>query len=131
MPYFEMSLLAIKSALKKAATRLYPFVVRPDIPKTRGRIDMHIDFCTFCTLCARKCPTNAIEIDRKSSPRVFKLDRFRCILCGACVEDCLTKKSIYIDNHYAPPVLKREVIIWTQATPPPKAAAPVTSAKPV
>ena len=120
MPFFQMSKLAIGSAVKKPATRRYPFEIRPDISKTRGRIEVKIDTCTFCTLCAKKCPTGAIEMDRKASPRVFTLDRFKCILCGACVEGCASK-SITTESHWAAPADKRGVMTWTQATPPPKA----------
>ena len=152
MPFFQISKLAIKSAIKKAATRLYPFQIRPDIAKTRGRIEMHIENCTFCTLCARKCPTGAIEIDRKSIPRVFTLDRFKCVLCSACVDACMTKNSITVESHYAPPVENHKVnawvqttnidkhytpppsnglVTWTQLTPPPKPVPPVNPNRPV
>ena len=108
MPYFQMSKLAIFSSMKKPATRLYPFEVRPDIDKTRGRIELQAETCTFCGLCAKKCPTGAIEMDRKASPRWFHLDRFKCILCGACVDGCASK-SITSEAHWAPP--------WTSAVP--------------
>lgn len=129
MPFFQMSKLAIFSSMKKPVTRLYPFEARPDIEKTRGRIELQVETCTFCSLCAKKCPTGAIEMDRKASPRVFHLDRFKCILCGACVDGCASK-SITTESHWAAPVDKRGVLTWTQTAPPPKAtpAAPATPA---
>lgn len=43
------------------------------------------DQCTGCTLCARKCPTNAI-IGSKKTPHFIIDDK--CIGCGTCKETC-------------------------------------------
>jgi NADH:ubiquinone oxidoreductase subunit F (NADH-binding)/Pyruvate/2-oxoacid:ferredoxin oxidoreductase delta subunit len=44
-----------------------------------------VDKCTGCTLCARKCPTNAI-IGARKTPH-FIVDN-KCIGCGTCEEVC-------------------------------------------
>ena len=41
--------------------------------------------CKGCTLCARKCPVDAIQGERKSP---HSIDASKCIRCGACVETC-------------------------------------------
>ena len=41
--------------------------------------------CTGCTLCAKKCPQEAI-IGEKKEPH--KLDQDKCIKCGICYENC-------------------------------------------
>jgi NADH-quinone oxidoreductase subunit F len=43
------------------------------------------DACTGCTLCARKCPTNAIT-GKVKEPHV--IDQNLCIKCGKCHEVC-------------------------------------------
>lgn len=43
------------------------------------------DKCRGCTLCAKKCPTNAISGEVKS---VHRIDRDKCIKCGSCVSVC-------------------------------------------
>ena len=43
------------------------------------------DLCKGCTLCARKCPVDAIEGQRKG-PHTIVVER--CIRCGACAAAC-------------------------------------------
>lgn len=43
------------------------------------------DKCTGCTLCARKCPVNAIKGELKKH---HEIDQDTCIKCGKCEETC-------------------------------------------
>ena len=43
------------------------------------------DKCIGCTVCARKCPVNCIEGERKSPHFIVQE---KCIKCGACYEAC-------------------------------------------
>lgn len=43
------------------------------------------DKCRGCTLCAKKCPANAISGEVKSA---HKIDRDKCIKCGSCISVC-------------------------------------------
>ena len=45
--------------------------------------------CVYCTLCARKCPAGAIEVDRAN--KTWKLDDEKCVACGTCAEACPKK----------------------------------------
>lgn len=42
--------------------------------------------CKYCTLCAKKCPKGAIEVDRKE--KFWEVDNSQCVRCGICLENC-------------------------------------------
>ena len=52
------------------------------------------DSCVYCTLCAKKCPEGAIEVDR--AEKKWAVDDEKCIRCGICVDAC-PKKSLSIE----------------------------------
>jgi NADH:ubiquinone oxidoreductase subunit F (NADH-binding)/Pyruvate/2-oxoacid:ferredoxin oxidoreductase delta subunit len=41
--------------------------------------------CTGCTLCAKKCPQNAVAGEKK---KAHVIDQANCIKCGICYEGC-------------------------------------------
>jgi formate hydrogenlyase subunit 6/NADH:ubiquinone oxidoreductase subunit I len=91
MAYFEMTKLALKWAMTKPATSQYPFVPRQAVTGSRGRLVFTKDNCIYCNVCAKKCPTDALVVNRKEKKWI--LDQLRCITCGYCVEVC-PKKSL-------------------------------------
>ena len=46
------------------------------------------------------CPSQAIEVSKPD--RTWQVDRFRCIICGACVDYC-PKDCLAITPAYLPP----------------------------
>ncbi len=49
-------------------------------------IRYHItDACTGCTICAKKCPTQAITGENK---QLHVLDQSKCVRCGVCYDAC-------------------------------------------
>jgi formate hydrogenlyase subunit 6/NADH:ubiquinone oxidoreductase subunit I len=88
-----------RSALSKYATRLYPFEKREPYAATRGHVVIDINTCIFCSICAKKCPCDAIAVDKTA--KTWAIDRMKCIQCGACVEAC-PKKCLCMDQQYSP-----------------------------
>ena len=104
MAYFAMSKLALKWALSKPATSRYPFEPRRIITGSRGRLEFTSDNCVYCTVCAKKCPTGALTVNR--ARKRWGIDRLRCITCGYCVEVCPKKSLALTTSHGSPAVTK-------------------------
>ena len=117
--WLSISALVTKSAIHKPVTRLYPLERRAPFPKTRGHIEVHIESCNFCTICAHRCPTNAIVANKKD--RVWAIDHTLCILCGNCVDDC-REHCISLSNVPRPPMQRKDVITLRQDHEPPPMA---------
>ncbi|WP_199226890.1 NADH-quinone oxidoreductase subunit I [Opitutus sp. ER46] len=90
-----------REALKPVITCQYPHDTLPMPARFRGHIQLVLDpetgrpRCTACTLCAKACPSNCIDLDglkregdKKKSVSKYILDFTKCSLCGSCVEVC-------------------------------------------
>ena len=92
----NMFQLITKNFFNKKPTRLFPAAPeRPTFERSRGRIVFDDKTCILCSICARKCPADAITVDRNSGK--WELDAFRCIVCGECVNGC-PKKCLSMSN---------------------------------
>lgn len=45
--------------------------------------------CVYCTLCAKKCPAGALEVDRAA--KTWNCDYDKCVACGTCADVCPKK----------------------------------------
>ena len=92
----NMLQLIFKNLITKQSTRLYPIAPeRESFERSRGRIVMDPNTCILCGICARKCPADAITVQRGTGK--WELDAYRCIICGECATAC-PKKSITLTN---------------------------------
>jgi ech hydrogenase subunit F len=105
MGYFQMSKLALKWALTKPPTSRYPFEPRQAFAGSRGQLVFTKDNCVYCTVCAKKCPTGALLVNRQQ--KMWAIDRLQCISCGCCVEIC-PKKCLELSTGHGSPAVSRE-----------------------
>jgi ech hydrogenase subunit F len=120
----NMLQLITRNLFNKKQTRLFPATAeRPAFERSRGRIVLDADTCILCSLCAKKCPADAITVDRKGGK--WELDAFRCIICGECVTAC-PKKSISMNNDRRHAAVEKEFVTHKVEVPvpAPKPAAP-------
>jgi ech hydrogenase subunit F len=104
MAYFSMSLLALKWAIRKPVTSRYPFEPRRQMSGSRGMLTFSKNTCVYCNVCAKKCPTAALVVNR--SHKRWAIDRLRCITCGYCVEACPKKSLALAPDHARTAVTK-------------------------
>lgn len=64
-----------------------PACVRPEYNEQWSDLPVcNPDKCKYCTLCAKKCPKGAIEVNRKE--KFWEVDNAECVRCGVCLENC-------------------------------------------
>ncbi|SMP11650.1 NADH-quinone oxidoreductase subunit I [Desulfurobacterium pacificum] len=72
----------------------------------RGKHVIKAELCIGCSLCARSCPVNCIEMvptGVKKPRAVPKVRASECIFCGLCEDACPTKpqKAIQLTDNYS------------------------------
>ncbi|MEM2058845.1 MAG: 4Fe-4S binding protein, partial [Thermoproteota archaeon] len=91
---------ALRNALQKRATLLYPFEKRAVAEDYRGKVEIDYNLCIGCGLCAKDCPSSAIELvltsDNKKKPKYYIS---RCTFCAQCAESC-PRKAIKMTPFY-------------------------------
>jgi formate hydrogenlyase subunit 6/NADH:ubiquinone oxidoreductase subunit I len=81
----------IRSLVHRPATRRYPFERPPTPERLRGALRWDPARCTGCSMCAKDCPANAIELitlDKAKKRFVLRYHVDRCTFCAQCVQTC-------------------------------------------
>jgi ech hydrogenase subunit F len=104
---FRMTPNIIKNLFTSKSTRLYPLTERKPFQGVRGELYNVVEECNLCTVCAVKCPSQCIKVDRKKATWVY--DPFACVYCGVCVASC-PAKSLHQKEKYRPSMNVREMV---------------------
>ena len=82
----KMLKTVLKQFARKPVTTTFPAEPAKHFAGTRGHIVFDPSKCTSCTICMKRCPSQAIVVDRAA--KTWTIDRFRCVICSQCVELC-------------------------------------------
>ena len=83
---FKLGKMTLRSLFKKPETVRYPYE-EPQHPEAmKGRIGYDPADCIYCSICQKRCPTNAITVDKEA--KTWTIDHFDCIQCSSCVREC-------------------------------------------
>lgn len=75
----------LKQFTRKPVTTKFPLEPARKYENTRGHIVYDPSKCTSCMICMKRCPSQAIVIERG---KTWEIDRFRCVICNQCVDLC-------------------------------------------
>lgn len=81
----------LQSLVKTPVTQRYPYTRTTTPPRLRGLLVWEGNECIGCTLCAKDCPAQALEVitlDKKAKRFVVRYHVDRCTFCAQCVESC-------------------------------------------
>ncbi|MDR1247101.1 MAG: 4Fe-4S binding protein [Clostridiales Family XIII bacterium] len=109
MAVLKIGKMVMGSLFKKPATLMYPVIPRKWQERTRGHIDIVIDDCILCGICAKKCPTQAITVAKDA--KSWTIHRMQCVQCSSCVEAC-PKKCLVNKNEYTTPSTEKTVDVF-------------------
>ena len=128
--FFPYGHRAIKNLFSKPATKNYPAEPAHFPERMRGHIEIKIEDCISCGLCARSCPPGALAVDRAQG--TWTINRFDCVQCGSCVNVC-PKKCLFMRPGYTEPQAEKrsETFVKPKEVPAAADTAPAAGGHPV
>jgi formate hydrogenlyase subunit 6/NADH:ubiquinone oxidoreductase subunit I len=110
MAFFEMAKTALRTVLQRPVTILYPAQAAKKTLLSRGHVVFDGSKCISCSICQRKCPSQALVLNKEA--KSWQIDRFRCVVCNSCVDTC-PAKCLSMDTQYTAPASVQGVEIFT------------------
>jgi Formate hydrogenlyase subunit 6/NADH:ubiquinone oxidoreductase 23 kD subunit (chain I) len=93
--YLPPSMTEFLQQVAEGKATLHPPVRLP--PNFRGKIVYERDACTGCTLCARVCPSHAIDVLPET--KRMRIWITQCIFCSQCTSVC-PKSSLSMGQEF-------------------------------
>ena len=106
---FPFAGTVLKNLFSKPVTTGYPFEPAQYPQRMRGHVEIKIEDCISCGLCARNCPPGALKVDRAAG--TWTINRFDCVQCGNCTNVCPQKVSVHCARLHHPfhPEVQRDL----------------------
>lgn len=114
---FKMTRNVLRNLFYEKATRLYPGEARLPFDNARGELVNSQESCNFCGICASKCPSQCIGVQKKAATWTY--NPFACVYCGVCVEVC-PQESLHQERGYKAAVLEPEIVTIVGETKEPR-----------
>ena len=108
----KLGSMTLGSLFKKPETTQYPFQTRFAPEQRKGHIGIDIEACILCGICAKRCPADAIVVDKPGS--TWTIDAYRCVQCGSCIREC-PKKCLTMEQAF--PAAVGEEVTFTAEKP--------------
>lgn len=99
---------AITSLFSKPYTTDFPYKPHTPFKRFRGKPQFSESDCVGCGACFNVCPSKAIDMidDLENKKRILIHNPDRCIFCGECERNCITKTGIKLTNQFDVSYLK-------------------------
>jgi len=110
--------ITLRRCFSKPTTVEYPEERLPVGPMFRGGcIDLNLEKCIACGLCAMACPNSAIDLttEKSESGKKVMARYFHrlpvCLYCNYCIEACPTQAIQWTRNYEMSSLLHEDLII--------------------
>jgi formate hydrogenlyase subunit 6/NADH:ubiquinone oxidoreductase subunit I len=122
----KLAKMSLRNLFTKPVTKRYPTAPVVFPTGSKGVITNHFEDCILCSICAVKCPSDAITVDKPAG--TWTIDPFACVQCFSCVRAC-PKKCLQMEAALPATALTKEpVVMQKPATEPDQAPAPEAQA---